>query len=109
MTFKTTIAAAMIGLATIAGATSATAAPLAAPALKAEANITTVGNHGGKRHGHRHGKRHGHRHGHGHKRHWGHIDFRPDCFRKKVRVWSHYRHGWIYTYETVCYRGGRRY
>lgn len=101
MTMKSAILAAVIGFATITGAT---AAPLGAPAASTAVNVDAGTTNVGRGHGHGHGHRH---HGR-HRRHFRHhAYYGRDCFKKKFKVWSEYHGGWVYKYRTVCYRGYR--
>ena len=100
MNIKSAFFAAIVALGTITGANAASAAPLAAPAAAtAETQVVDAG-YGYKRYGYRHGyKRYGYKHGYGKR-----VHFKKHCFKKKYRVWSHYKHGWVYKYKTVCHR-----
>ena len=100
MTFKTAILAAVIGLSGVAGTGLSHAAPLGAPSLTTTAGTTAVG-YGYRGYGYGYGS-------YGYRLHGGYrqrqVHYTKRCYEKKVRVWSEYRHGWVYTYETVCHR-----
>ncbi|WP_226579769.1 hypothetical protein [Acuticoccus sediminis] len=108
MSIKSVLIATVVGFGTIAGANVASAAPLGAPVVKAEAAVTQVGfHHKSGHHGHHgyntgYGYGYGHGYGHGYKTHYYAQPYKR-CYQEKVRVWSDHYHDWVYTYETVCY------
>ena len=103
MKIKTAFVAAVIGFATVAGATAASAAPLGAPAIAAQGTVVEAGY--GHRHGHGYG--HGYHGRHHYKKH--HAYYGKKCYKKRFKVWSHHHHGWVYKFKTVCHRGGYGY
>lgn len=82
-----------IAIGALAPVTSATAAPLAAAAPAAAAQIAESGAE------RVHYRRHGHRHG---RRYSAGYYVTKKCYVKRVKVYSRYRHRYVWSARKVC-------